>query len=40
MMLKGVATKFGSNRSEYRKAGGTPKSEIKRGPKAKVLKAA
>ena len=39
-MLKGVATKFGTDSAEYRKAGGTPKSEIKRGRKPKVLKAA
>lgn len=40
LMLKGVATKFGTDSAEYRKAGGTPKSEIKRGRKAKALKAA
>ena len=39
-MLKGVATKFGTNSREYAKAGGTPKSEIKRGRKAKTLKVA
>ena len=39
-MLKAVATKFGTDSAEYRKAGGTPKSEIKRGRKPKLLKAA
>jgi len=39
-MLKGVAIKFGTDSTEYRKAGGTPKSEVKRGRKARVLKAA
>lgn len=34
-MLTGVATKFGKDSDEYEKAGGTKKSEIKRGPKKK-----
>ena len=34
-MLSGVATKFGKNSDQYEKAGGTKKSEIKRGPKKK-----
>lgn len=40
VMLKAVATKFGTNSNEYRKAGGTPKSEVRRGRKPAVLKAA
>ena len=32
-MLAGVGSKFGKNSSEYEKAGGKRKSEIKRGPK-------
>ena len=39
-MLKAVATKFGTNSAEYRRAGGTPKSEIKRGRKPKASKVA
>lgn len=35
-MLTGVATKFGKNSDQYEKAGGTKKSEIKRGPKKKT----
>ena len=34
-MLTGVATKYGKNSDQYEKAGGTKKSEIKRGPKKK-----
>lgn len=34
-MLTGVATKYGKDSDEYEKAGGTKKSEIKRGPKKK-----
>jgi hypothetical protein len=35
-MLTGVATKFGKNSDQYEKAGGTKKSEIRRGPKKKT----
>lgn len=35
-MLSGVATKFGKNSDQYEKAGGTKKSEIKRGPRKKT----
>ncbi len=32
-MLSGVGSKFGKDSSQYEQAGGTRKSEIKRGPK-------
>jgi DNA repair exonuclease SbcCD ATPase subunit len=34
-MLTGVASKYGKDSAEYEKAGGTKKSDIKRGPKKK-----
>ena len=35
-MLSAVGAKFGKNSDAYEKAGGTKKSEIKRGPKKKT----
>ena len=34
-LLSGVKTKYGADSSEYEKAGGTRKNEIKRSPRAK-----